>query len=73
MAVKVEMAKNEKKGVLAIAFESSNDNELDVIDMVRFAVMADVDKQCGYVNSRRMVVHIPLSQLPESVMNAPSQ
>lgn len=53
--VKVEMRRDDT-GVVSLAFESSDDAGRDVIDMVRAVVFADVDKQCGYINSNRLVV-----------------
>lgn len=58
MAVKVEMQRFEDKGIVALAFECSTDEDVDVIDAVRTAMMGDFDKQCGYVHSKRLVVHI---------------
>jgi hypothetical protein len=62
MAVKVEMQKNEAKGILALAFECSKEDELDIIDAVRAAMFGDFDKQCGYVSSKRLVVHIKMEE-----------
>lgn len=52
------MKRFDKEGIVALAFESSTVEELEVIDAVRVAMMGDFDKQCGYPNSSRLVVKI---------------
>jgi hypothetical protein len=56
--VKVEMVADEAKGVIKLAFESSDDAGLDVVDAVRVAMMGEHLKRGGYVNSKRWVVEI---------------
>lgn len=63
MAVKVEMQRNEERGIIALAFECSTTEEQEVIDAVRTAMMGDFDKRCGYVHSNRLVVHIKVDDL----------
>lgn len=60
MTVKVEMMKNEKTGVVALAFESSRGDkeETDIIDFIHRTVMGDDFKEAGYINSNRLVVHL---------------
>jgi len=62
--VKVEMQRNEEKGIIALAFECSTEEEQEVIDAVRTAMMGDFDKRCGYVHSNRLVVHIKVDETP---------
>jgi hypothetical protein len=56
--VKVELQRNEKAGVVALAFECNTPEDHEILDAVRTAMFGDFDKQCGYVNSNRLVVHI---------------
>jgi hypothetical protein len=56
--VKVEMKKDEKTGHVYLAFESSNEADLEIVDAVRVAMMGEHPKQGGYVNSQRWVVQI---------------
>lgn len=56
--VKVEMKRDEATGVVALAFESSDTEGLDILDTVRVALMGDHEKRFGYVNSKRLVVEI---------------
>jgi hypothetical protein len=63
MAVKVEMARNEDKGIVALAFECSKAEEHEILDAIRVAMFGDWDKQCGYVHSNRLVVHIKVDNL----------
>lgn len=56
--VKVEMLRDLEKGVVKLAFECSREEEQEIIDAVRVAIMGDHQKQCGYINSNRLVVHI---------------
>jgi hypothetical protein len=65
MTVKAEVQKNLERGIVAIAFESSNgsDEDRDLIDLIRTAIMADIDKQSGFVNTNRLVVHIKTADL----------
>lgn len=58
MAVKVEMERDEAKGIVALAFECSREEEHEVLDAVRVAVLGDHEKSGGYINSNRFVVHI---------------
>jgi hypothetical protein len=56
--VKVEMEKNEATGVVALAFEASREEDHEILDAVRVAIMGDHEKRGGYLNSNRFVVHI---------------
>jgi hypothetical protein len=58
--VKVEMQEDEKSGVLAFAFESSNGSkdDLNVIDNLRVAIMGQHPKRGGYINSNRLVIEV---------------
>jgi hypothetical protein len=56
--VKVEMLRNEEKKVISLAFESSNAEDLDILDVIRVALMGDHEKRFGYVNSQRLVIEI---------------
>jgi predicted nucleic acid-binding protein len=56
--VKVEMQTDEQTGKIKLAFESSDEDGLDVVDAVRVAMMGDHPKQGGYINSKRWVVEI---------------
>lgn len=56
--VKVEMQRDEEKGIISLAFESSTSEELDVIDAIRVAIMGDHAKKGGYVTSNRLVIDI---------------
>lgn len=63
MAVKVELQRNEEKGIVALAFECSSAEEHEILDAVRTAMFGDFDKQCGYVHSNRLVVHVKVDNL----------
>lgn len=56
--VKVEMIKDDEKGIVKLAFEASDESELDVVDAVRVAMLGDHPKRGGYINSKRWVVEI---------------
>lgn len=56
--VKVEMQTMEDKGIVAFAFEASNEADIPVIDALVEAVMGDYKKQGGFVNNKRFVVHV---------------
>jgi hypothetical protein len=56
--VKVEMKKDEENGKVYLAFESSNEEDLEIVDAVRVAMMGEHPKQGGYINSQRWVVEI---------------
>jgi hypothetical protein len=58
MAVKVEMEKDEEKGIVALAFECSREEDHEILDAVRVAILGDHEKKGGYLNSNRFVVHI---------------
>ena len=58
MSVKVEMEKDEAKGVVALSFECSRVEEHEILDAVRVAILGDQEKSGGYVHSNRFVVHI---------------
>lgn len=65
MAVKVEMQRNEEKGIIALAFECSKEEEHEILDAIRVSMMGDFDKQSGYVHSNRWVVHIKADNLKQ--------
>lgn len=56
--VKVELLKDEKTGHVRFAFESSNEDGLETIDLLRVAMLGDFPKQGGYVSSNRLIVEI---------------
>lgn len=56
--VKVEMQRNAETGVIALAFEGSREEDHEVLDAVRVALLGDHEKRGGYINSNRFVVHI---------------
>jgi hypothetical protein len=56
--VKVEMLKDEQTGTVKLAFESSDQEGLEIVDAVRIAIMSDHSKRGGYVSSSRWVVEI---------------
>lgn len=58
MTVKVEMQKDEDKKIVALAFECSKEEEHEVLDAVRVAMLGNHEKSGGYINSNRFVVHI---------------
>ena len=58
MTVKVEMQKDENNKLVALAFECSREEEHEVLDAVRVAILGDHEKSGGYINSNRFVVHI---------------
>jgi len=52
------MERNEEKGIVTLAFESSDDAGLDIIDAVRVAVMSDLPKKGDYEHSRRLLIQV---------------
>jgi len=56
--VKVELLKNEKNGSVKLAFETNDNDGLEVIDIVRVAMLGDFAKRGAYINSRRLVIEI---------------
>lgn len=56
--VKVEMVKDEEKGIVKLAFETSDEEGLDTIDAIRVAMLGDHPKRGGYINSKRWVIEI---------------
>jgi hypothetical protein len=56
--VKVEMERDAEKGIVKIAFECSREEEHDILDAVRVAILGTHKKEGGYINSNRFVVHI---------------
>jgi hypothetical protein len=52
------MQKNEEKKIIALRFESSTDEELDVLDAIRTAMFGDFEKRGTYVKSNQLVVQI---------------
>ena len=56
--VKAEMQVDETTGVIALAFEASREEDYDVLDAIRVAIMGDHEKRGGYLSSNRFVVHI---------------
>jgi hypothetical protein len=56
--VKVETKEFEDKGIIAIAFEASRDEDLDTLDIIRVAMLGEHPKQGGYASSHRLVVHV---------------
>ena len=59
--VKVETQRDPRRGILAIAFEASRPEDLDVLDEVRTAMLGEFEKTGGYVGSNRFVLHIKVS------------
>jgi hypothetical protein len=60
--VKAELQKNPEKRVVAIAFEASRDEDLEVLDAIHDVIVGDFEKRVGYINSRRFVVQVKVSQ-----------
>lgn len=60
--VKAELQKNPEKRLIAIAFEASREEDLEVLDTIHQVIVGDFEKRAGYVNSRRFVVHVKVSQ-----------
>ena len=58
MTVKVEMQRDENTGVIALAFECSKEEEHEILDAVRVAILGKHEKRGGYIHSNRFVVHI---------------
>lgn len=58
MTVKVEMQRDEEKKVIALAFECSKEEEHEILDAVRVAILGTHEKRGGYLTSNRFVVHI---------------
>ncbi len=60
------MRRMEAEGRIAFAFESSTEDELDVLDNLAEAIMGEYKKEGGFVNARRFVVHVfdPLLKNP---------
>jgi hypothetical protein len=56
--VKVELQHDEAKGLITLSFETNKDDEVDVIDAVRVAVMSDLQKRFTYENSKKLVIQI---------------
>ena len=61
--VKVEMQVDRVKGIVALAFECSTEEDHEIIDAIRTAMMGDFDKRCGYVHSNRLVVQVKVDDL----------
>ena len=60
--IKAELQKNPEKRLVAIAFEASKEEDLEVLDTIHEVIMGDFEKRSGYVNSRRFVVHVKVSE-----------
>lgn len=58
MAIKVEMKKFEDKKIIAIAFEASREDDLELLDILHTALLGDYPIKGGYASSNRIVVHI---------------
>lgn len=56
--VKVEMEKDEARGIVKLAFECSRDEDHDILDAVRVALLGGHEKEGGYIHSNRFVIHI---------------
>jgi hypothetical protein len=63
--VKVEILKNEDAQRIAFAFESSNIEDLEILDLLRVMIMGDHEKRAGYVNSKRLVVEVNTGVIEE--------
>lgn len=63
--VKCEILKDELKGIITLAFESSNDEGLEVVDAIRVAMMGDFEKRAGYINSKRLIVEVKSGEIKE--------
>ena len=58
MTVKVEMQRDENSGMIALAFECSKEEEHEILDAVRVAILGKHEKRGGYLNSNRFVIHL---------------
>jgi hypothetical protein len=58
MSVRVNMERNEEKKIVALSFECSTDDELDVLDAIRTAMFGDFEKRGGYVKSNQLVIQV---------------
>lgn len=56
--VKVELLKNEKNGSVRLAFETNKEDELEIIDIIRVALLGDHVKRGGYPSSGRLIVEV---------------
>lgn len=56
--VKVEMQHDKEKGIITLFFETNKEEELDVIDAVRVAVMSNLSKRYSYETSGRLAIQI---------------
>lgn len=56
--VKAEMQRDEAKGIVALAFECSREEDHEILDAIRVAILGDQEKTGGYLDSNRFVVHI---------------
>lgn len=65
MSVKVEMKRFPERGTIALAFESSTEEDLEVIDAVRTAMLGDFEMAWSYINSNRLVFHIKENYLEQ--------
>jgi len=64
--VKVEMEKDEKNNLIRLAFESSDIDGLEIIDVVRTAMLGDHPKRGGYLNSNRLIIEVNTKDLDPS-------
>jgi hypothetical protein len=56
--VKAEMQRDEENGVVKLAFECSREEDHEVLDAIRVAMLGSHEKEGGYINSNRFVVHV---------------
>lgn len=59
--VKVEMQRSPERKVVALAFEASRDDDHEVLDAVRTAMLGSFEMQGGYISSNRLVIHVKVS------------
>lgn len=62
MTVKVEMERNEKAGMIAFQFTSSNNEDLDVIDALRTALAGDFAMRGAYTSSNVLVLQFKVDE-----------
>jgi len=56
--IKMEMKEMPEKGVIAFAFEASNDADLPTLDALSAALLSPSEKFGGFINTRRLVIHV---------------
>jgi hypothetical protein len=58
MTVKVEMQRNEEKKMIALSFQCNSEDDHEILDAIRTAMLGSFEKRGAYVNSNQLVIQI---------------